>query len=177
MGRKAATVEFLERLVDWAGSRREFCDATSIKASNLTSYLNGSKRLSWDRLEKAARHLLGRPPAFKPLVQGNPGLPTLAQVGRVTGVYAFFDSGMRVIYFGKATDLYAEIRQTWNREVTAVRPWLKGKLKFRDVTAYISAYEVVRGDADFRHDVEALGLRILMNSTLNKRRGTFKRTS
>lgn len=168
------------RLVQWAGGRKALCLATGIKEPNLSAYLLGTKSITWRRLEKATRHVLGEPPAFKPLVEGHPassGPPTLDKVPRVSGLYAFFDSAMRVIYFGKATDLYAEIRQTWERPVSTVRPWSNKKLRFKDVASYVSAYKIIRGDASFRHDVEALALRVLLNNTFNKNRGKFTRTA
>ena len=98
-----------------------------------------------------------------------------AQVPHVGGLYAFFDSAMRVIYFGKATNLYKELRQTWQRRVSAVRPWSNHKVQFKDVAAYVSAYEITRADSKFRHDTEALVLRILVNNTFNNNRGKFIR--
>jgi predicted ArsR family transcriptional regulator len=48
---------------------------------------------------------------------------------------------------------------------------------FREIATYLSAYAIIRGDADFRHDVEAFGLRIMVNNTFNKNGAAFKRTS
>lgn len=180
-GRRAATVEFLDRLVDWAGGRGPFCDLTGVASSNLANYLNSNvKPPSWSWLERRARQVLGQPPAFIPLVEGHdlsskPRLPTLPRTG---GIYALFDSAMRVVYFGKATSLYSEIRQTLRRPVKEVRPWTgKKNLKFQDIAAYLSAYEIARGDAKFRHDVEAVGLRLFVNNTFNTKGANFKRSS
>ena len=180
MARKAGTVEYLERLVGWAGGRTSFLRLTGISPPNLTSYLNGSKNITWDRLRKAASHVYGEPPAFIPIFEGYDlasGLPTLDEIGKVPGIYAFFDSAMKVIYFGKAASLYEEVRQTLKRKVAEVRPWTGAKdLTFREITRYCSAYEIARSDASFRHDVEALGLRIMVNNTFNKNGATFKRS-
>lgn len=181
MPRKRATIEFLERLVDWAGGRPAFCKLTGIHQPNLTSYLNGTKSISWKRLRKAVEHVFGIPPAFQPIVEGfdvaENGLPSLADVPKEPGIYALYDSAMRVIYYGRATSLYAEVRQTLNRRVAEVRPWTGQKnLTFLSITAYMSAYRIVRADAQFIHDVEAFGLRLLVNNTFNKKGGTFKRT-
>ena len=84
---------------------------------------------------------------------------------------------MRVIYWGKATDLYAEVRQTLKRLVARGAPW-KGpkKVPLSTVAAYLSAYSIERSDAEFRHDLELLGLRVLRNNTYNTNGGKFKRT-
>lgn len=93
------------------------------------------------------------------------------------GIYGLFDSAMRVLYYGKATSLYAEVRQTLGRKVGEVRPWTGAKnLTFHEVAAYLSAYRIIRGDAKYVHDVEAFGLRFLVNNTFNKNGGVFKRT-
>jgi hypothetical protein len=180
MARKAATIEYLERLVTWSGGRPSFCAKTGIKASNLSAYINGTKRISWDALENASKKVFGEPPAFLPVVEGfnlkTSGLPTMAQLPTEPGIYALYDSAMRVIYFGKATSLYMEVRQTLKRHVAEVRPWTGSKsLTFRDITTYISAFSVARGDGKFIHDVEALCLRILVNNTFNKNGGSLKR--
>ena len=71
----------------------------------------------------------------------------------------------------------AEVRQTLGRRVAEVRPWTGAKnLTFREVAAYLSVYRIIRGDATYVHDVEAFGLRFLVNNTFNKNGGSFKRT-
>jgi hypothetical protein len=180
-GRRAATIEFLARLVEWAGGRQKFCRLTAIHHGNLSDYLNGKKSITWKRLEAAARHVCGEPPAFEPLVEGwdlwTNGVPKRAQLTTDAGVYALYDSAMRTIYFGKAGNLDFEIRQTLKRDAPGVRHFTgHRKLKFEYVAVYLSAYRIIRGDADFRHDVEALGLKVLVNSTLNRRGAIFKRT-
>ncbi|MCA9772719.1 MAG: hypothetical protein KC466_09955 [Myxococcales bacterium] len=120
------------------------------------------------------------PPAFVPIVEGfdlrGGKLPPQKLLGPVSGVYALYDSAMRIIYFGKATNLYTEVRQTLNRAVQEVRPWTGAKnLQFKDISSYLSAYSLSRGDRDFRHDVEAFALRLLVNNTFNKKGAGFKR--
>jgi hypothetical protein len=180
MPRKAATVEYLERLIDWAGGQAEFRRATGMHQSNLSDYLRSRKTVSWTRLKSATHQVFGQPPAFCPVIEGydlyESGIPTLAELSHDPGIYALFDSAMRVIYFGKATDLYNEVRQTLRRSVAEVRPWTGAKnLRFRDIAAYLSAYKLTRSDPDFRHDVEAFGLRIMVNNTFNKKGAAFKR--
>lgn len=181
MARKAATIEFLNRLVNWAGGRQEFCRLTGVQSANLSAYLSGSKSVSWRWLKTATARVHSEPPAFHPLVEGYDlsanGLPNLTTLPRVRGVYALYDSAMRVIYYGKATSLYMEVRQTLKRHVREVRPWTGAKnLTFREISVYLSAYTAVRGDAEFVHDLEAFGLRLLVNNTFNKKGGNFKRS-
>lgn len=180
MGRKAATIEYLEKLVEWAGGNTAFCKNTGIKASNLSAYLAGDKSISWKRLESATRSVFGEPPAFVPIIEGHNyykyGFPTQNQLPRESGIYALFDSTMRVIYYGRATKLYDEVRQTLNRNIAEVRPWNgKKDLQFKDITVYLSAFRIVRGDATFVHDLESFGLHFLVNNTFNKKGGTFTR--
>ena len=180
MGRRAATIEYLERLVNWAGGRKALCDKTGIQQSNLSDYLQGKKPIRWNRLQSATQDVFGEPPAFHPIVEGYDlmakGYPNVSELPREGGLYALFDSSMRAIYYGKAKSLYTEVRQTLNRRVAEVRP-LTGSKKhtFWDITTYLSAYTIRRGDADFRHDIEALGLRLIRNNTFNKNSGSFKR--
>ena len=181
-GRKSATVEFLERLVQFAGSRREFCDRTGIQPSNLADYLHRKKPVSWKLIETATAKLYTEsPPAFIPLVEGHnlhihPGTAGVLPAG--PGLYALFDSAMRLVYFGKASNLRAEVSQTLRRRVAAVRPWTGARnLTFRGIATFLSAYEIAGGDADFRHDVEALGLRLFVNNTFNTNGARFIRTS
>jgi hypothetical protein len=181
MPRKAATIEYLERLAEWAGGRQALCRKTGIAPQNLAAYLNGNKGISWKRLHAATAEVFGEPPAFQPVVEGYDlrvrGLPNLAELPRERGIYGLFDSAMRVVYFGKATSLYAEVRQTLGRKIAEVRPWTGARnLTFREVSAYLSAYRIIRGDAKYVHDVEAFGLRFLVNNTFNKNGGRFNRT-
>lgn len=181
MGRKASTVEYLERLIEWAGGRPAFVAKTGIYAANVSSYLSGSKLISWKRLRTATEQVLGEPPAFVAVFEGwnlfEKGRPPKATITTAPGLYALFDSAMRVVYFGKATNLYAEVRQTLNRRVAEVRPWTGAKnLAFDGIANYLSAYTIARGDATLRHDVEAFFLRVLVNNTFNKNGGHFIRT-
>jgi hypothetical protein len=181
MGRKAATIEYLEKLVQWSGGKSTFCEKAGVQSSNLNAYLAGTKPISWKRLESATRHVFGEPPAFVPIIEGHnytkDGFPPVSQLPKEPGIYALFDSAMRVIYYGRATKLYDEVRQTLNRPIAEVRPWSgKKDLQFKDITAYLSAFRIVRADATFIHDLESFGLHFLVNNTFNKNGGTFTRT-
>jgi hypothetical protein len=180
MARKTATIEYLERLVEWAGGKLEFCRLSGIRPGNLTDYLQGRKSIAWKRLKAATQQVFGEPPAFCPVVEGHDlfkdGVPKLSTLPNEAGLYAFFDSSMRLIYFGKASSLNTEVKQTLGRHVAEVKPWSGAKnLKFSHISAFLSAYTIARGDSTFRHDVEALGLRLFVNNTFNKNSASFKR--
>lgn len=178
MGRPAATREFLERLIDWAGTPARFRQLTGINAPNLTDYRSGKKPIAWKRLRTAAAQVTGLP-AFHAILERHDvsgGFPTLALLPNVPGLYAFFDSTLKPIYWGKATKLNAEMRQTWNRVISAKKATgpLRGK-KFRDVVQYVSAYRVERTDRPLRHDLESIGLRVFKDTLLNANSGEFQR--
>jgi hypothetical protein len=182
MARSSATIEYLIRLIEWSGGKGPFCARTTITPSNLSDYLRGAKPISWKRLHSATSQVFGVPPAFEPVIEGYDleveGLPDLSTLPKDPGIYGLFDSAMRVLYYGKATSLYAEVRQTLKRRVAEVRPWTGAKnLTLREITKYVSAYKIVRGDETFRHDIEVFGLRFLVNNTFNKNGGSFKRKS
>lgn len=188
MGRLPATAEYLKRLVKWAGGRNKFCALTGIKPQNLTAYVHANRarrrNVSWARLQSATKAVFGIPPAFAPVLEGfdylQQGRPSIHLLPRVPGIYAFFDSAMRVIYWGKAKDLYAEVGQTLARPVAKGTPWRGAgtrRIPLKQVTKYISAYTIARSDATFRHDLEALVLRVIRNNTYNSNRGHFTRSS
>lgn len=171
-------IEYLEQLIAWAGGAVPFRTMTKITQANLSDYRSGSKNIAWKRLRRATEQVMM--PAFHPLLEGHDlmlkGFPTVSDLPRTPGLYALFDSAMRVVYYGKATSLYAEVGQTLKRRVGEVRPWTGAKnLTFDEISTYLSAYTIARGDEMFRHDVEALGLRLMVNNTFNKNSGSFKR--
>lgn len=178
MPRKPYNVELLQTLIDWAGGDASFRDATGIRIPDQRHYVNGTKSISLKRLRRAAEQVFGTPPAFVPEVERQPLPDSLpGSLNGKPGLYAFFSSSGSLVYFGKATNLYAEINQTLKRNTPSIlfRGTTKTQHKFRDVTKFYSAYHVPRGDSDFRHDVEALVLRAVLNDTFNVRVGYFKR--
>ncbi len=179
MSRHAATIEYLKRLVEWSGGDAEFCKAANVWQSNLSAYREGVKSLSWKWLHRKTAMVLGLPPAFIPICEGKPVIGKTLSVSDLedcSGLYALFDSTMEVIYVGKAAKLRTEVNQTLKRPIAEMRPWDgKKEVRFLDVTCFLSAYRIERGDAHFRHDVEALILRLFINNTYNKNKGRFKR--
>lgn len=171
--------ELLREMVTFAGDNRKFCDKTGMKQSNLSNYLSNKSQMKPRTFLKYAFKLFGEPPAFRILAQYQKPVPKWPtnDFKNSAGVYAFYDSAFRIIYFGKAKDFYSEIRQRLSMPATNIRiPGRTERPLFRDITHYISAFEIVRGDPDFRHDVEILVLHALVNSALNKNVGNFKRT-
>src|SRR5271166_812063 len=51
MGRQAATIEYLEKLVYWAGGTKAFCQKTGVHQPNLSAYLAGYKRILLEKVE------------------------------------------------------------------------------------------------------------------------------
>jgi len=179
VGRKRATVEYLEKLVEFADGTAEFCRRTGIRPSNLRAYLEAQKSVSWKRLRRASEQVFGEPPAFVSVVEGHDlrSTPNVSFLPTGPGLYGLFDSAMRLVYLGKATNLRTEVKQTLGRGIGGkIRPWTGARnLKYRQVSAFISAYEIRRGDPDFRHDIEAFGLRLFVNNTFNTNGASFKR--
>jgi hypothetical protein len=134
-------------------------------------------------LEAVRRGDPWRSSRVRALVERQPipvGLKMPAALNGRAGVYALFSSSGTILYFGKATDLRVEIKQTLQRMTTTgfVLEGVKnGKHAFRTIATRYSAFAICRGDSDFRHDVEALILRMVINDTFNRNLGHFKRTS
>lgn len=178
-GRRTKNVELLETLISWAGGRVLFQAATGIRSSDQRQYLSGTKRVTSKRLQRAAREVFGTPPAFVCLAERVPlGGKVPKYLAGKAGVYALFSSSGTLLYFGKATDLGAEMNQTLGRKSPKrlVQGTSKAAHTFRSLVAYFSAYEVARGDKLFRHDLESLVLRVVRADTLNSVGGHFQRT-
>jgi hypothetical protein len=177
-GRRKKTVELLETLIEWAGGADEFQRLTGIQKSDQKHYLKNAKNVTTKRLHNAAHQIFGTPPAFLPLVERAPVPGTLpASLNGKAGVYALFSSSGSLLYFGKATNLKLEIDQTLDRDTpkTLVAGTTLGKVAFREVATFYSAYEIARGDGSFRHDAETLVLRVTRRDTLNTVGGHFVR--
>lgn len=177
-GRRKKTIELLETLIDWAGGKQGFRDATGIRIQDQNHYLNNAKNITTKRLRRAAEQVFGTPPAFVALVERQ-RLPAQlpAALKQVPGLYAFYSSSGSLIYFGKASNLHFEINQTLGRRTPSIlfEGRAKSRHTFREVTKFYSAYRIERGDEKFRHDVEALVLHAILNDSFNIRVGWFKR--
>jgi len=173
----------LQKLIDYAGGLEIFCEKTSTQKGGINNYLKGTlKAPTVGTLLRYAQRIFT--PAFRELVS----CEKLEHDGKLTsvfkekllkkvGIYAFFDSAFRLIYVGRSsTNLFTEIKQRLGKAVSYIRNPVSGqKVKFADVTAYISVYAVERGDKDFIHDLEALILRLSLNVGFNTNKGNFKR--
>lgn len=178
-GRPSHAAELTKTLIEWAGGEDAFRKATKIRAADQRHYVKGTKRITLKRLRRAVEEVFGTPPGFVPLAERQP-LPKAALPhalrGRA-GLYAFFSSSGSLVYFGKASNLLVEVNQTLRRKTPSIlfKGTTKTRHAFREVVAFYSAYAITRGDAAFRHDVEALVLRGVLNDTFNMRVGYFKR--
>jgi hypothetical protein len=180
MGRRSRNVELLETLIDWAGGQPEFERLTKIRIGDQKHFLVANKTVAMKRLKRAASEVFKPPPppSFKALVERAAVPSSLPKyLSGTAGVYGLFASDGRLIYFGKATNLRAEIAQTlsrWTPKVL-VQGTSKRQYKFSELAEYYSAYEVVGGDPKFRHDLESLVIRCIRSGSLNGVGGHFQR--
>jgi hypothetical protein len=154
----------------------DFAAACGKKASNMRSYLNGSKRPGKETAASALRHLRESWDVV-PTLEIEPVPKPRTMISTAPGVYALFSESGETLYVGQAKNLQSEIGQTLNRPVNfPLRrgPNLSKKAtpKFKDIVARISAYEV--RSARLRHNLEALLLRVYANVAHNNKMGNFK---
>jgi hypothetical protein len=145
------------------------------RQTNVSQYLSGAKSVGKRTLRGAVYHLGEW--QVTPVLEVRPLPSPLTPIPQTPGVYSFYDSSASVIYVGQATRLRAEITSALNRETNfPVRhgPQLSVKRhpRYRDVTKYISAYEIP--SARLRHNLEALLLSMFPNQSHNNKLGTFK---
>jgi len=97
------------------------------------------------------------------------------QVPTVGGIYVFYDSAGNVVYFGKATNLKSEVKQSYNRRSSfPTRLGLdlkKSKQTFGSATKFLSLYRI--DNARIRKNFEAFLLRVFPNQTHNHNLGKF----
>jgi hypothetical protein len=170
--------EVLRLVVNWAGSRDEFRRRSRIQHSNLSDYLNGRKPVGEKTLKKYVQSYFANEP-IQPIRERHDS-KDLQSLPASSGLYAFFDSGKRLIYFGKATNLKTEIKQTLNRAAPKQLWNFRGDKaiyeapKFKEITKYYSAYKVIPDSEDLRHHLESFVLRLALNLTLNQRTGKLR---
>ncbi len=176
MARKSQTVEFLNGLyiLSEAASEAAFAKACGKHASNMHNYLRGKPAPGRRFLVSCMEHLFGW--SVAPVLEIAP-VPTLSTLSDQAGVYVIYDSGAQVLYIGKATNLRAEVRQTFGRRIPLglrLGPKLKKvRPKISTLAKYISLYEIP--SPWVRHNFEALLLRVFANQTHNSNIGVLKR--
>ncbi len=116
-GGRHPNVEFFNVLFQISGypTKASFAKACGLSSPNATSYLNGTKIPKARALARALQDLYGWP--VKRLAEIQPLPANLNQLPKEPGVYVLYDSGMNVLYVGKAKHFDSEIRQTLGRRV------------------------------------------------------------
>ena len=176
MPRRGKYREFLHTLgdiVDLHGAA--LARAVGKEPSNVSQYLSGTKKVGKRTLCGAVYHLGEW--QVRPLLELRPLPRPLTSIPQTPGIYSFYDSSASLIYVGQALQLRAEITSALNRATNfpirrGPRLSLKAYPRYRDITQYISVYEVP--SQRLRHNLEALLLRIFPNQSHNNKLGTFK---
>lgn len=176
-GRKPKYQEFLQTLSDVTGlTGAAFAKACGKQATNMSSYLNGSKKVSQSSARSAITHLRDSWPVQK-VLEVQPIPKPLTGLTTKPGVYALYGSAGDVLYVGQAANLRAEVSQTLNRKVNfALRrgPTISKKAhpKYKEVAVRMSVYVVE--PPKLRHNLEALLLRVYLNEAHNNKMGAFR---
>ena len=176
-GRRPRKIETLQQLIDWAGGKEAFTERTGVQTGDINHYLKQNKKFSDDLLRKWVFEVCSDAPRIVALAEhlelpASGPLPVM--LSGKSGLYSLFDSAGRLLYFGMATDLRAEIAQTLGRNAPKFyvgdghQVW-----RFKDISVFYSAYEVLGGDQKFRRMLEALVLRTVINDTHNQRVGSM----
>jgi hypothetical protein len=175
-GRRSKYREFLHTLGDVIGLQgAALANALGKESSNISQYLSGYKKVGPRTLRSAVYHLGEWEVTAVLEVARVP--ENLSELPQSPGIYAFYDSSASILYVGQATQLRAEITSALNRNTNfPVRsgPQLQRKRKprYKDVTKFISAYEVP--SPRLRHNLEALLLRVFPNQSHNNKLGNFR---
>lgn len=178
MGRKSRYQEFLitlSQVTELEGAA--FAKACGKQTTNMSQYVKGTKQPGLNTLKSALTHLRDHWPV-KPLLEAEPIPKPLSSVlPQDPGIYALYSSSGDVLYVGQARKLRTEVHQTLNRKVNfAVRrgPTItkKARPKYKELAVLMSAYVV--DSPRLRHNLEAILLRVFLNSAHNNKMGTFK---
>ena len=173
---KNINVEFLNKLKDLTGIEnvKDFALKCEKTPSNMHAYLEGKSKPGDAVLRDCARNAFVW--QIKPLgevvaIAKKPrALPTCK------GVYVLYDSAGNVLYIGQAKNFRTEVDQTLRRKIPVgmrFGPSLdKTKPNISDLATHLSLYEIE--NAELRHNVEALLLRVFINQTHNSNIGRFK---
>ena len=178
--RNSKNVEFINKLRDLlpVTSTREFAFLCGKQETNISAYLNGSITPG-DRVLRSCLDNIIHCWRIEPEREIQP-IKEAKPMPDSSGVYVLYDSGGHVLYIGKAKNLKTEVNQTLRKLVppsdrVGLRfgPDLKKKKRtLRNLVHYVSLYRI--GNADFRHNVEALLLRIFANQTYNSSIGKLR---
>jgi len=116
-GRKSKNVDFMKTLMDVFGytNASSFAKACGKKTSNMSRYLRGTLQPGNSVLKTAMTHLGEWP--VQPLSELQPIPSKINSLPTAPGLYFLFDSGGKVLYLGKATNLRTEVCQTLHRTV------------------------------------------------------------
>lgn len=176
-GRSPHTVEFFRTLKELSGLERtaEFAEACGKQPQNVTAYLSGAKASGNAALRSSARHLFEW--TLEPVLELAPIPKPLSELPTAGGIYALYDSAGNALYVGQATNLRAEVAQTLNRSTNMIvrrGPDLSRKAspRYSDLATLMSAYVVP--SPRFRHNLEALLLRVFPNQSHNNKLGEFQ---
>ena len=105
----------------------------------------------------------------EPILDNASDLPTFG------GLYVLYDSAGNVLYIGKAKNFRQEVWQTLNRKIpigVRLGPSMrKSRPKILDLAYYLSLYQIE--NANLRHNIEALLIRVFINQTHNSNIGNF----
>ena len=91
------------------------------------------------------------------------------------GLFVLYDSAGNVLYIGKAKSFRVEVWRTLYREIPIgirLGPSMrKSRPMISDLACYLSLYKIE--NADLRHNIEALLIRVFINQTHNSNIGNF----
>lgn len=176
MSRKPKNVEFICTLQKISKLNvNQFARACGKAQPNMHNYINGNVIPKESALRSAAEHYFSW--SLRTIAEMVQLPENKNNISTEPGLYAFYDSGRKLLYFGKATNLRNEIRQTLRRQIPiSLRVYRAGTLRnarptFESLTKYYSAYSIK--NRRVRHNLEALVLRIISNSTYNSNVGNF----
>jgi hypothetical protein len=154
-------------------NRAAFATACGQKRQNTSAYLRGSKIPKKRVLLKSLVALFGWRVTM--LAEIAPLPSTIGQLPKKPGVYVLYDSGLNVVYIGKATFFHREVQQTLRRRIpVSLRSGVQLK-KNRPILGSIvtmhSLYQI--DDPTIRNKFESLLLRVFSNQTYNSNVGTI----
>ena len=178
-GRKPLEVEFLRKLRDMSYERlgidkqSEFARRCDQYDSNMSDYLSGNKTPGDDVLWNCLQYLFEWQVTPQREVEEIP--ENLNDLPASGGVYILYDSAGNVLYVGKATNFRDEVGNTLGIPVPVgmrFGPRLsRTRPNKRDLATHLSLYEIK--SERFRHNIEALLLRVFINQTHNSNIGKF----